>query len=144
MLARIAELRLTDRVRVVGPVQPDELAAMYAEAQFTVLSSDEEGLGLVLVEGMASGLPAISTRSGGPELVITDGESGFLTPLGEAEPLARAMERLVVAPALRETMGRAARARAETVFSLENTSRTFIDAYEPILESAVPHAAYSH
>lgn len=59
-----------------------------------VLSSDYEGFALVVVEAMACGLPAVATRSGGPESIIQDGQNGFLVPVGDAEAMANRMAEL--------------------------------------------------
>ena len=132
-LRRITDGGLRGRVRLIGTTTPDELRLLYRGARLFVLSSDEEGLGIVLLEAMSCGLAAVSTRSGGPELVIADNETGILTPPGEAEPLALAMERLHLDSDLRERMGRAARIRVERQFSLTATARPFFEKYERTL-----------
>ena len=137
---RLAELDLQDRVHLAGPVDARRLAELYAQAKFFVLSSDEEGLGIVLLEAMASGLPVISTRSGGPEVVIEDQVTGYLTPVREVAPLVAAMERLAADPYLREAMGKAARRRVERMFSVEATKEIFLRKYDEVLgqPSGVP------
>ncbi|MBL8295582.1 MAG: glycosyltransferase family 4 protein [Bryobacterales bacterium] len=130
---RLAELNLQDRVHLAGPVDGRRLAELYAQAKFFVLSSDEEGLGIVLLEAMASGLPVISTRSGGPEVVIEDQVTGYLTPVREVEPLVAAMERLAGDPSLREAMGKLARRRVERMFSVEATQEIFLRKYDEVL-----------
>ena len=141
-LRKLSELKLGDRVHVLPPALPHQLATLYREAQFFVLSSDEEGLGIVLLEAMSSGLPCVSTRCGGPEAVISH-ETGFLTPVRDAEPFARAMERLVSDSDLREQMGRAARQRVERHFSIQTASRPFLEEYDRILNrEPVATAAY--
>ena len=95
--ALIASLGLTGRVRLMG------------------LSSDVEGVPNALLEAMAMGLPCIATDclGGGPAMVIKNGVSGLLTPVGNMEALAFAMRRVLQNPAEAESMGRAAREAAE-------------------------------
>lgn len=62
-----------------------------------VLSSDYEGMPNALMEAMAVGLPCISTDCpvGGPRQLIKDRENGLLVPIGDAEALAEAMEKII-------------------------------------------------
>jgi D-inositol-3-phosphate glycosyltransferase len=124
---------LANQVHLVGPKQSEELAELYRNALFFVLSSNEEGLAIVILEAMASGLPVISTDCGGPATAIADGETGFLTPVGDVDALAAAMEKLLVDPTLCERMGRQGRKVAEKRFSLGPAGKVFLDTYENLL-----------
>jgi glycosyltransferase involved in cell wall biosynthesis len=126
-------LGLQEQVVLLGPKRGDELAQLYREANFFVLSSDEEGLGIVILEAMASGLPVVSTACGGPESAIVDGETGYLTPVGDAAALATAMERLITDKRLAEQMGARGREIAEARFSLDSAGQLFLDEYERLL-----------
>jgi glycosyltransferase involved in cell wall biosynthesis len=75
-------------------------------------ASDREPFGIVIVEGMALGKPVIAGSEGGPTEIITDGENGLLSPFGDANALAAAMERLLGDPALARRLGEAAARRA--------------------------------
>lgn len=125
---------VAERIRYVGEVSDPELARLYRHAVFFVLSSDEEGFGVVLVEAMASGVPVVSTDSGGPGDVVTDGEEGFLVPVDESEALAGAMARLVENPGLRSTMGDRARRTAVERYSLRAAGRRFLREYDSVLD----------
>ena len=61
---------------------------MYQRAAVFALPSDDEGLGIVILEAMACGVPVVATRCGGPEDIITDGTDGFLVPRYDAGALA--------------------------------------------------------
>ncbi len=124
---------LAARVHVVGNVPDAELPELYRRAGLFVLTSHEEGLGIVILEAMASGLPVVSTRCGGPETVVVDGETGFLTPVGDTETMVDALRRLVESPALRGRMGRAGRRVAEERFSLGATGHVFLEKYDELL-----------
>jgi glycosyltransferase involved in cell wall biosynthesis len=74
-------------------------APFYATADLFALSSDYEGLPLVLVEALSFGLPAVSTDCpSGPAEVLEGGRLGRLVPVGDAPALARAMDEALNAP----------------------------------------------
>lgn len=84
-----------------------------AEASALVLSSEEEGFGLVLVEAMALGVPVISTDCpGGPRSILRDGGAGLLVPAGDETALAAACRRVATEPELHTRLAAAGRTRA--------------------------------
>jgi glycosyltransferase involved in cell wall biosynthesis len=105
--ARVAERGLGERVLFAGRVERvfDWLRA----ADFFVLPSLYEGLGIALVEAAACGLAAIGSRTGGIVDVIEDGGSGLLVPPGDARALALALETLASDAERRLAMGARAR-----------------------------------
>ncbi len=111
--ALITSLGLTGRVRLMG--LSSDVASAIKDARCFILSSDFEGVPNALLEAMAMGLPCIATDclGGGPAMVIKNGVSGLLTPVGNMEALAFAMRRVLQNPAEAESMGRAAREAAE-------------------------------
>ena len=120
-------------IDVLVDVPSVELASLYRKACLFVLSSNEEGLGIVLLEAMASGLPVVSTRCGGPETCVVEGETGYLTPVGDAEALANRMQTLLENADLRRRMGKAGRKMVETRFSIEAAGRPFLQVYDRLL-----------
>jgi glycosyltransferase involved in cell wall biosynthesis len=133
-LAVISELGIGTRVRVYEDVSREALRDFYRGARLFVLSSDEEGLGLVILEAMATGLPVVSTDCGGPRTLVVNGVTGLLTPTGDAEALANAMLLLLTDRSLAQRMGEAGRARAVRLFSMERASRRFFRVYEHLLQ----------
>ena len=123
-----------------------ELAGTYRRARVFVLASDEEGLGLAILEAMASGLPVVSTRCGGPETSVVNGETGWLVDRGDADGMAQALHNLLSDELALQTFGNAARARAASQFSLEAAGRRFLDHYDAALSaSATARArAFAH
>jgi glycosyltransferase involved in cell wall biosynthesis len=75
-------------VRFHGPLDNEELAARLKFAQVLVVPSSYEGFGIVYLEGMGFGLPAIGTTVGAAPEIITDGETGFLNEPDDAAALA--------------------------------------------------------
>ena len=129
------ELGITKDLIVQQNVSMEELAQLYRNALVFVLSSDEEGLGIVILEAMASGIPVVSTDCGGPSMAIQNGVTGFLTPVGCADELATSILQLIENDDLRRQMGRVARRVSVERFSLEATSRVYLNAYEELLFS---------
>ncbi len=138
---RIREMQLERFVRLLGPRQACQLPELYQSAFCFVLSSDEEGLGIVLLEAMSCAVPVVSTACGGPETAIEHGRTGFLTPVRDPAALAHAMRRLVENSDLRQQMGAAARQTCTERFSLPAASKTFIDGYDEALCTETPTCA---
>jgi glycosyltransferase involved in cell wall biosynthesis len=128
-----SSLGIVDYIEVREGISLDELVTLYQNASFFVLSSAEEGLGIVILEAMACGLPIVSTRCGGPEVSVIDGVNGYLTPLEDDKALALRMEALILNDELRESMGRKGRQLAEERFSLAVTSQTILGTYDHLL-----------
>jgi len=114
-------------------VPRETLADLYRGATIFVLSSDEEGLGIVILEAMASGLPVISTQCGGPATAVVEGETGFLTPVGDPDALAERMQQVLRDGSLRQRMGKAGRRLAEERFSIAAAGRTYLEKYDALL-----------
>lgn len=88
-----------------------ELRPLFAAADAAVLSSDNEGTPVSLIEAAAAGLPAVSTDAGGVREVVP-AETGIVVPKGDPEALAAALVEIAADPARRRAMGAAARERA--------------------------------
>jgi glycosyltransferase involved in cell wall biosynthesis len=81
-------------------------------ATVLVLPSRCEGMGRVLIEGMAAGVPLIGSDVGGIPSMIEDGKNGFLFPGGDSQALSVRLRELLNDPALRRRMGDNGYARA--------------------------------
>jgi glycosyltransferase involved in cell wall biosynthesis len=132
-MAFASSLGIRQRIQVNTDVSPEALRELYQNACMFVLSSDEEGLGIVILEAMASGLPVVSTDCGGPATAVQPGITGYLTPVGNADVLAEAMRKLLNDPALGRQMGDHARLIAETCFSIHVAGQVYLDQYVKLL-----------
>lgn len=133
MLKRKAEELLVSRsVHIHQPVQ--EIARVYAESAFLVMSSHYEGLPMVMIEGMSCGLPVVSFDFPcGPKDLIKDGVNGFLVPEGDVKALARTMEKMMMLPTDKLLdMGNAASAIREK-FSEEHVMQLWENCFKSIL-----------
>jgi glycosyltransferase involved in cell wall biosynthesis len=102
--SQIGRLGLRDSV-LLGRNEPD-MAPVYSGASILALSSRYEGLGMVLLESQAFGVPAVSFDCKcGPREIIKEGETGLLVPEGDVRGLAAALEKLMKDDALRKEMG---------------------------------------
>jgi len=89
--ARIAELKLGDRVEMTGGLPHEQVLLRMAQSDLFVLPSWGEGYGIVYIEAMAAGCIAVGAVSEGIEDTITDGENGFLVPAGDVDATERVM-----------------------------------------------------
>jgi len=88
-----------------------ELRPVFAAADIAVLSSDNEGTPVSLIEAAAAGLPAVSTDVGGVGEVVGP-ETGILAPPGDPAALATAISAMAADPERRQAAGAAARKRS--------------------------------
>jgi len=133
---RAEALGLRDRIEFIHCPSLEELVALYQKASVFALPSDEEGLGVVLLEAMACGIPVVSTRSGGPDGLITDGEDGYLVPLDDAAALADRIARLRLDEGLNRAMGQQARATIEQRYAEEVAGQAYLDVWDRLLRKA--------
>ncbi|MDJ0533146.1 MAG: glycosyltransferase [Xenococcaceae cyanobacterium MO_207.B15] len=97
----------------VGYLQGLELASAYASADAFIFPSRTETLGLVLLEAMAAGCPAVAANSGGIPDIVTDGENGYLFDVNDPDGAITATKRLLEATGEREKLRTNARKEAE-------------------------------
>lgn len=114
---RISELGLTDRI-VLGDFAPDPRQVL-SGALAAVNLSDSEAFSMVVLEALATGVPVIATRSGGPSEIVQDGVTGILVPVGDVEAVAKAMQLLARDPALAVRMGAAGKEDVAMRFSMD-------------------------
>jgi glycosyltransferase involved in cell wall biosynthesis len=116
------------------PTNPsfEDRAATYRDASVFVRTSNEEGLGIVIQEGMASAIPTIATRCGGPDLVVEEGHTGHLVPVGYHEALADRLAHLLQDVTARAAMAGRAREVADSKYSPEGAARGYFRVYEGI------------
>jgi glycosyltransferase involved in cell wall biosynthesis len=108
-------------VNFLGNLSQRQLADVYRKADVFVFPTLLEGMPLVVLEAMASGLPVITT-SHGPGDIVRDGVDGFIVPIRDPEAIVERLEFLRANPGAKAEMGRSARARA-----LEFTWETYCE-----------------
>jgi glycosyltransferase involved in cell wall biosynthesis len=133
-----ADAGVAAAVDFVGHRPLADLVALYQSATLFVLPSLQEGLGISLLEALACGLPAVSTRCGGPEHVLVEGQTGRLVANGDAEAFAAAvLDLLADPPRLATLRDRCARYARET-FSRERIDLLLLDAFRSVYPAYFP------
>ncbi|HEX7119641.1 MAG TPA: glycosyltransferase family 4 protein [Longimicrobiales bacterium] len=130
----VAELQLEDIVELVGFVTEEEKRRLFREAWVHVLTSPKEGWGITNLEAAACGTPTVASDSPGLRDSVVDGETGFLVPHGDVAALADALDRVLSSGALRDRLGRGARAFAER-FSWDRAAEATERHLERVLDA---------
>jgi glycosyltransferase involved in cell wall biosynthesis len=110
-------------VEWLGWLDTEQVTAALIGADIVVVPSLSEGLPLALLDALGHGKAVVAASAGGIPEAITDGVDGVLVAPGDATALARAISALVLDPARRAQLGRAARARAERASGGERYDR---------------------
>lgn len=126
---RASRLGVSDRVRFTGPIGDVEHA--YHAADVFVMPSVREAFGMVLVEAMASGLPAVAAEiKGVTDEIIAHGLTGVLVPPGDAGALAAAMRSLLADSSGAAAMGRHARESVINAYGIDAARQRWTEVYE--------------
>lgn len=94
----------------------DDVPAIMAASDIFALPSHFEGLPMAIVEAMLSGLPVVTTNIRGAREQVIDRETGLVVPVGPAETLAQALNKLVIDPDMRRIYGGAGLKRARHLY----------------------------
>jgi colanic acid/amylovoran biosynthesis glycosyltransferase len=134
VLFTIDDLGLKEHVRLCGRRRPEEVREALLRADAFILSSLSEGISNAVLEAMACGLPVVTTDCGGMREAVTDRVEGFVVPLRDPAAMAAALAKLAADPALRDRMGRAARERVLSEFSLNRQIDQWLVLYRTLLD----------
>ncbi len=126
---------MTDRVKLIGPAYGEDKHRWLEKADIFVLPSHAEGLPIALLEAMGGGIPAVVTAVGAMPTVIDDGVQGKVVPPGDVDALSAALTALVNDPALRQTMGEAARTRCLADYGVERSAENYLRLYAEIVRT---------
>jgi glycosyltransferase involved in cell wall biosynthesis len=116
---RADELGLGARVELPGWIGPRERTAELERAAVFCLPSHAEGLPMAMLEAMAAGKAVVASKVGAIPEAIMDGDNGLLVAPGDSQALAAALASVLADAALRERLGRRARATVEQHYSLD-------------------------
>ena len=114
----IADLKLAARIHLTGSLNQQAVRAHFARADVFVLPSLAEGIPVVLMEAMSSGVPCVSTPVNGIPELIAHGHTGLLATPGDVPSLTTQLRRLIQEPELRRSLAEAAHAKVLADFDL--------------------------
>jgi glycogen synthase len=117
------------RIEYLGAVSDEKRDENYCNCDLFIAPSRYESFGLMYIEAMSYGIPAIGCRTGGIPDVIDHGTTGLLVEPGNAPALAAATLQLVNDPEQRRRMGIAAKCSVARKFTCEQTAQATLDAY---------------
>ena len=134
-----ADLGVRDRVRFLGQVAQEALPHVYAACDVFVLPSVSrlEAFGIVALEAMATAKPVVVADIPGVREVIEDGREGLLAEPVNPADLAAKINRLLRDPSLRTEMGRRAREKVVSMYSLDKVTDQVENVYRSVLEGGV-------
>lgn len=127
------ELGIAGQVRFLGARR--DIPALMQALDLLVVNSLEEPCGLVVLEGMASGLPVIATAVGGNPEILHHGSSGWLVPARRDAALAQAILHLAQLPGLRWQLSLNARIKTMRHFAIEIYMNKLREFYLSVLNA---------
>jgi glycosyltransferase involved in cell wall biosynthesis len=136
---RVSAAQLDARVRFLGNISQDDVAAWLATADMVTIpsvrddSGNVDGLPNIVMEALASGTPLISTPAGGIATVVEHERTGIIVPERDAIALAGAIDSLARDAPRRVRLGEAARAAVTSRFGWEFVAGRFEQAYDRAL-----------
>ena len=128
---RARKLGINDRCVFVGK-QP-KIVDYLSAADVLLLPSEQESFGLAALEAMACEVPVVASRVGGIPEVVTDGETGFLSEVGDVDKMAKDASRLLTEAEFRIEMGRRARASALAYYRTDIVIPQYLDFYQKVI-----------
>jgi glycosyltransferase involved in cell wall biosynthesis len=126
------DLRIDSQVQFYGVMSREEVRDAMWEANTLVSASYIETFGIVLIEAMATGLPVVATRSGGPQDIVRP-DVGRLVPTGDSDALAEALVQIIENSFTKS----AVREHVTSTYSDEAFAERLIEQYQDITQGAI-------
>lgn len=126
-----ADMQLSEQVKFLG--ERADLPDLMRTADCLIMPSRWEGLPMVLLEAMATGLPVIASAAGGIPEVIQDGINGYLVPPENVAALAQRLQSVIDNPVILQSMGRLARERITEEYSIDKMAQSHLQIYQEVL-----------
>lgn len=133
LLEHAHQLGIAEQVVFAGSRFDTDLVRSLRACDVLLSTSEYEGFGLTLVEGMAAALPTVAMSVGGITDIVLNGETGFLVGPGDLEGMVDRLEELASNPDLRARMGEAGKARAFNNFGADSTVASFCNLYRDLV-----------
>jgi glycosyltransferase involved in cell wall biosynthesis len=108
-----------------------DIDQIFAASDIAILTSDNEGIPLTLIQAAQAGLPIVATNVGSISDIVINESTGYLIPTSPAD-IADAVEKLARDPQLRQMMGAAGKVHAERYFSLDRMIKDHSDLYQSL------------
>lgn len=111
----------------------DDIPKLLKDSDLFILPSEREAFGLVVLEAMAAGVAVIATETAGARETVLDGKTGLLVPPSNPEMMAKAIETLILNPAQKRDLERAALERVKKEFTAERMAEKTAEVYRKAL-----------
>jgi len=134
ILSQIQKNMLNDRDNVTHLNFTQHIEEYYSAMDILVLPTKREGFPYVLLESAAMELPVVATRVTGCVDAVIDGETGFLVPPNDLTELSIAIQKLINNLQLRQSFGKAGRARVEQYFNVDMLVEAHMKTYKTLMQ----------
>ena len=114
----------------------DSIESIIACADIALQPSESESFGISILEALSCGVPVIATRCGGPEEVMIQGETGYLSDVGDVDDMAQNAIRLLTDDEHYSICSQQARKRAVDNYQISKITSQYENYYERILNKA--------
>lgn len=129
-----SRLGVLDHVFLLSSRYGEDLAEAVGAGDVLSSTSEYEGFGLTLAEGMACGIPVVAMNVGGVSDVVVDGVTGILVDPGDVAAHGERLAELRRDPALAKNLGSKGRARAESALSMSRVVDDFTALYDDLAQ----------
>lgn len=134
LVTSLHKLKIRDRVILLG--ERTDMADVMASWDVGLSSSIREGFPNMIAECMACGVPCVTTDVGDSSDIV--GDTGFVVPAGNIDSLAQGLDRAsALTPSARQSLGLAARARIEQLYSVDQMIQRYLDLYAELMSLRV-------
>jgi glycosyltransferase involved in cell wall biosynthesis len=128
------ELNVTDKTHFLGRIVGDDLPKLYKAGAVFAITSETETQSIVLMEALASGLPAVAVNAGAVKELVKNNQNGFLKKPKSIKPIAGALAKILQNPDLRQKFSNESLKIAKT-HDISHTLAKVEEIYTKVLES---------